>query len=163
MKNSDRWEGQYCQLCWLLSTVSWHLGASQEWWQSSVWYPYSICGHNCCCYCFCNEEHCLLQGATLLALLTTMMTQKSLTDAFVAVAVKEAQASLQVLWCFITMIRDCNWLNQVYCKHFGTFMIVKCWGPVAQYGEGLVVPLHGIHGHIPLWQGVHRCLAQHTR
>jgi hypothetical protein len=58
---------------------------------------FHLCGHNCCCYCFCNEQHCLLHGATMTALLPGMMTQKSFTNAFVAMEVADRSASLQVL------------------------------------------------------------------
>jgi hypothetical protein len=47
------------------------------------------------CYCFCNKQPWLPEGATLLIL--TMTTGKSMTDAFIAMAVAEAQVSLQVI------------------------------------------------------------------
>ncbi len=43
MKKFDCCKGQYFQLCWLLSTVSWCLGASQEGWQSSAHSSSSFC------------------------------------------------------------------------------------------------------------------------
>jgi hypothetical protein len=49
------------------------------------------------CYCFCNKQPWLLHGATLLTPLLTMTTEKSMTNAFVAMAVAEAQASLQAI------------------------------------------------------------------
>jgi hypothetical protein len=61
---------------------------------------FHLCGHNCCCYCFCNEQHCLLCSATMSTLLSAMTTQKSLTNAFVAMAVADRPASLQALWRF---------------------------------------------------------------
>ncbi len=76
---------------------------------------------------------------------------KSLTDAFVAMAVAEAQASLQVLCCFIVMMRDCDQHNQFYCRHFGTIAIIEGCGPVVLCGKGLVVAL---------WQEANCCLAQ---
>ncbi len=78
-------------------------------------------------------------------------------------AVAKAQASLQVLWRFIAIVRGCNWHDWFYCECFGAFTIVDGCGPVAHCGEGLVVALHGIHGQLPLWQEAHCCLAQCTR
>jgi hypothetical protein len=80
-----------------------------------------------------------------------MRTQKSFTNTFVAMAVVERPVSLQALWRFIAMMRDCDWHNQFYCKCFGIFAIVEGHGPAALCGKGLVVPLHGIRNPIPLW------------
>jgi hypothetical protein len=72
--------------------------------------------------------------------------KKSLTNTFVAMAVADRPASLQVLWRFIAIVRDCNWCNQFNREHFGAFMIVKGHGPVNYCGEGLSVALHGLCG-----------------
>jgi hypothetical protein len=61
------------------------------------------------CYCFCDKQPWFLHGATLSTLLFMMMTEKSMTGAFVAMAVAEAQASLQVLWHFI--VRGHDWID----------------------------------------------------
>jgi hypothetical protein len=71
---------------------------------------------------------------------------KVLDQHFFVVAVANRPASSQVLWCFIAMVRDCDWHNQFYCECFGTFTIVKGCGPVTYYGEELVVALHSVHG-----------------
>jgi hypothetical protein len=47
------------------------------------------------------------------------------------------------------MMKDCDWLNQVYCKCFANFTIVEGHGPVAHCGKGLVVALHGICANCP--------------
>jgi hypothetical protein len=52
------------------------------------------------CYPFCDKQPWLLHGATLLTLLLMMTTEKSMTNAFIVMAVAEAQASLQVIWRF---------------------------------------------------------------
>jgi hypothetical protein len=49
------------------------------------------------CYRFCDKQPWLPRGATLSTLLLTMTTEKSMTNAFVAMAVAEAQASSQVI------------------------------------------------------------------
>jgi hypothetical protein len=79
-------------------------------------------------------------------LLSVMTTQKSLTSTFVAMAVAERPFSLQVLWRFIAMTRDCIWHDQFYCKCFGIFAIIEEHGPVTLCGEGLVVSLHDVCG-----------------
>ncbi len=125
----------------------------------------------CFCCCFCNQQHRLSCGTTMSTLLPAMTTQRSLTDTFVVMAVAERTVSLQVLWCFIAIVRGCNWRNWFYPERIGTFTIVKEGGPVAHCGKGLVVALHGvrgskalcgerlivvlhdIHGKLPLWQG----------
>ncbi len=48
------------------------------------------------------------------------------------------------------MMRDRNWCDQFYRRRFRAFVIVEGCGQVALYGKELVVPLHGIHGPIPL-------------
>ncbi len=129
------------------------------------------------CYCcrFCNQQCWLLRNATMLMLLPAMTTQRSLANAFVAMAVAERTVSLQALWRFIAMVRGYNWHNQFHCERFGAFMIVKGCGPAAHCGKGLVVALHGVlglkglrderliivlhdvRGQLPLWQGAHHC------
>jgi hypothetical protein len=83
-------------------------------------------------------------------LLPAMTTQRSLTDAFLAMVVAERPVSLQALWRFIAMVRGCNWRNQFYPERFGAFTILKGCGPVTHFGEGLVFALHGVHGQLPL-------------
>jgi hypothetical protein len=46
------------------------------------------------CYRICNKQPWLPHGATLSTLLLTMMTKESMINAFVVMAVAEAQASL---------------------------------------------------------------------
>ncbi len=110
--------------------------------------------------------------------LAAMQHTKSLTNTFVAMAAADRPDSLQALWRFIAMIRDCNWRNWFNCERCGTFTIVKGRGPVTYCGEGLLVALHGIcnpkalcgkrlivvlhnvHGQLPLWQQT--CLWQCT-
>jgi hypothetical protein len=76
----------------------------------------------------------LLHGETLLALLPAMMTQMSLTNAFVAMAVAVGPVSSQVLWCSMEMMRGCDKCNQFYGVRFGAFRIVKGHGPDALCG-----------------------------
>ncbi len=59
-------------------------------------------------------------------------------------------------------MKDCDWCNQFHRWHFGAFTIIKGLGPVGLWGKGLVVPLHGVCGPIPLWLRAHCCLAQPT-
>jgi hypothetical protein len=49
------------------------------------------------CYCFCDKQRWLPHGATLSMSFLTMITEKSMTDTFVVMAVAEAQASLQAI------------------------------------------------------------------
>jgi hypothetical protein len=67
-----------------------------------------------------------------------------LTDAFVAMVVAKRPVSLQVLWHFIAMMRDCNWHDQFYQERFGVVTIVEGCGLVALCGKGLVVALHKV-------------------
>jgi hypothetical protein len=55
-----------------------------------------MCGHNFL-YRFCNKQPWLPCGATLLTSLLMMTTEKSMMEAFVVMAVAEAQASLQAV------------------------------------------------------------------
>ncbi len=102
-----------------------------------------------------DQQSWVLHSATMVTLLPAMTTQKSLTNAFVAMAVEKAQASLQAQWCFIAMMRDRNWLNQVYHKRFGAFTIVKDCGLVAHCSKGLIIALHSLHDQLSLWQETH--------
>ncbi len=138
------------------------LGTCQEWWQSSARSPHSAwrCAeHNFCCYRFCNQQCWLSLGETLMVLLPAMMTQMSLTEAFVAMAVAVWPVSLQVLWRSMAMMRGCDQCNQFYGRRFVPFSIVEGCGPVALCGKRLILALHGIRGLISLWLGAHPCLA----
>jgi hypothetical protein len=87
----------------------------------------------------------LLQSTTLIVawrnptLPPAMTTQRSLTNAFVAMVVGETQVSLQALWRFIAMVKGCDWGNQFYRECFGTFTIVKGCGPVTNEVEGIAL------------------------
>jgi hypothetical protein len=65
-------------------------------------------------------------------------------------AVTDVQASLLVLWCLIEMVRYCDWRDQFYCERFGAFMIVESCGPVAYFGERIIVALHNVCCQLPL-------------
>ncbi len=93
----------------------------------------------------------LLQWATLFVMRCNLVgiayhnhNTKVLNNAFVAMAVKEAQASLQALWHFIGMIRDCDWHNQFYPGRFGAFTIVMGHVLVDLCGKGLIVAMHDV-------------------
>ncbi len=60
--------------------------------------------------------------------------------------VAERPVSLQALWRFIAMVRDCDWHDQFNCERFGAFKIVEGHGPVTYCGKGLVIALHIVHG-----------------
>jgi hypothetical protein len=76
-----------------------HLGTRQEWRRLLARSTHSAwkCVDTMFCYHFCNEQPWLPRGATLSTLLFTMTTEKSMTGAFVAMAVAKAQASLQAI------------------------------------------------------------------
>ncbi len=65
-------------------------------------------------------------------------------------AVTKRPASLQALWLFIAIIRDCNWHNWFYRGCFGASAIIKGCGSVDLCGKGLIIALHNKHGPIAL-------------
>jgi hypothetical protein len=75
------------------------------------------------------------------------------------VAVANRPASLQALWRFIAMVKDCDWCNQSYLGRFGAFTIIEGRGPVTYCGAGLVVALHGVRNP----NAAYHCLARYTR
>jgi hypothetical protein len=84
----------------------------------SAFFKFLLCGHNCCCYFFCNEQYYLSHGATML---TLFCNTKVFDQPFVAMPVAERSVLLQVQRRFIAMVRDCDWCNQFYRGHFGIF------------------------------------------
>ncbi len=75
-----------------------------------------------------------------------MRHKKSLTNAFIVMAVADRPASSQALWRFIAMVRDHDWRDQFNRECFGAFTIVKGCGPVNYCCEGLIIALHGVCG-----------------
>ncbi len=82
---------------------------------------------------------------------------------FFAIAVAVRPVLLQVLWCSMAMTSGCDWHDQFYGGHIGTFTIIKGCGPVTLCGKGLIVALHDVCGQSPLWQEAHCCLLWHTQ
>ena len=79
----------------------------------------------CFCCHFCIQQSWLSWGATMLMLLPTMRTQKSLTGAFVAMAVAERPALLQALWHFFH--DEGSWLvrSTFLCALWRLFQLLK--------------------------------------
>ncbi len=119
---------------------------------------FHFCGHNCCCCSFCNEQHCLSHGATKPTLLPAMLTQKSLTDAFVAMVGAGRQASSHALWCFcndegLQLVKSILlWVLWRLCNHQRSWpslfllrgahhSLAQHTRPIALFGKGLIVAL----------------------
>ncbi len=173
MKKSDRCKEQYCQLCWLLLLLHGTM---------LLLFHGDQLGQSNFCMARSGHHH-ILWSTALVAMWRNLVnvayrnvTQKSLANAFVAMAVADRAASLHALWHFIAMVRDCNYCNWFDCEHFGAFMIIKGCGPVTYCGEGIVVALHSIMAlmrlivawhvvcsHLPLWQEACCCFPWQMR
>ncbi len=159
-KTIDCCVGQCVVVISLRSAVSWRMGAFQECWQSSA--------QSTCSTWWCADAIfllLLLQSTKLIDVHCNNVDiasrddgTKSLTNAFVAMAVTERPSSLQVLWHLFVMMKDHDWRNQFYCGRFGIFH--NCWKSLPSHSmwQGVVIALHSICSP----NAAYHCLAQCT-
>ena len=141
MKRSERCEGGYCQLGWLvllLPGMTLLMFHGNQFGQSNlrgiIWLSSHPVINNISC---CMAQPCwrrLLQCDTKSLWPAHLLQWRSQTDQFHH---RRYGASMQ--WYGITIQHD-----QFNCERFGAFTIVEGCGPVTYCGDGLVVALHGM-------------------